>query len=200
MGFRHLRVINDDWIDPASGFGLHPHRDMEIFTFVSEGEVTHADSEGNESVMRPGRVQLMRAGTGIFHSEHNRSVDMKTHLHQIWIVPEERDLEPGYWEEEFTDADIRDTLHLLAGPNGSEAPLTIRQQAWIFAARPTAGTRLALPTNQWSHCWLQLVDGKGRLVESELDLAAGDGVAFEGEGIKEYCADEDTELLFFAMN
>jgi redox-sensitive bicupin YhaK (pirin superfamily) len=134
MGFGALRVINDDRIEPAKGFGTHGHRDMEIITYVLEGGIAHKDSMGNGSVIRPGNVQRMSAGKGVMHSEYNSSQDSPTHLLQIWIEPNVKGIPPSYEEKNFQDGEKRGMLRLIASPDGSNGSVTIHQDAKVYAA------------------------------------------------------------------
>src|SRR6516164_11143998 len=134
LGFRSLRVINDDRVAPGQGFGMHGHRDMEIVTYVLDGALEHRDSMGNGSVLRPGELQRMTAGTGIRHSEFNPSDREPVHLYQIWLLPERRGLQPGYEQKAFPEAERQGTLRLVASPTGERGSLTIRQDARLYLA------------------------------------------------------------------
>ncbi|HKC63349.1 MAG TPA: pirin family protein, partial [Pyrinomonadaceae bacterium] len=134
MGFRSLRVINEDFVQAGRGFPTHGHRDMEIITYVLEGELAHKDSMGNGSVIRPGEVQRMSAGTGVRHSEANPSKEKSVHLLQIWILPAEAGIEPGYEQKNFTDTEKRERLRLVASPDGRDGSVTIHQDARILAS------------------------------------------------------------------
>src|SRR5690349_16008023 len=133
MGFRALRVINEDRVQPARGFGTHSHRDMEIVTYVLDGELAHKDSMGNQGLIRPGDVQRMSAGTGVTHSEFNGSSDRLVHFLQIWILPAERGQKPGYEQKAFPEAERRGALPLIASPDGRDGSVTIHQDAAIYA-------------------------------------------------------------------
>src|SRR5919199_2665695 len=139
MGFRSLRVINDDRVAPAAGFGAHPHRDMEIITYVLSGALEHRDSLGSGEVLRPGEVQRMTAGTGIRHSEFNPSPTEPVHLYQIWLLPEREGLEPSYEQRAFPEPERRNRLRLVASPDGSEGSLAIRQDARLYLASLDGG-------------------------------------------------------------
>lgn len=198
MGFRALRVINDDRVVPGRGFGTHPHRDMEILSFVVEGELEHRDSLGNGSVIRPGDVQRMTAGTGIRHSEFNASPEVPVHLLQIWILPERSGLTPGYEEKHFGTAAIEGGLRLVASRDARDGSLTIRQDADIYATRLAPGQRVDHALAEGRVAWLQLARGSvelnGRL------LTEGDGAAIEGEPILSIrTAADDAEFLLFDM-
>ncbi|MFL5339006.1 MAG: pirin family protein, partial [Gemmataceae bacterium] len=140
MGFRALRVINEDWVAPGQGFGTHPHRDMEIVTYVLEGELKHRDSMGHGETLRPGEFQHMTAGTGIRHSEFNPSPSTPVHLYQIWLMPRERGLTPGYSQKAFAAEERHGKFRVVASPDGRDGSLTIQQDARILLATLDAGT------------------------------------------------------------
>jgi redox-sensitive bicupin YhaK (pirin superfamily) len=177
MGFRALRVINDDRVAPGQGFGTHPHRDMEIITYVLEGALAHKDSMGNGSVIRPGDVQRMSAGTGVTHSEFNGSKTEPVHFLQIWIIPSAHGIKPGYEQKMFADADKRGRLRLLASPDGREGSISIHADALVYAGLFAAGEAAALATKR--HAWLHVARGKVRVQGKELQ--AGDGASFSDE-------------------
>ena len=182
MGFRTLRVINEDRVAPAQGFGTHPHRDMEIITYVLEGALQHRDSMGNGSVIRPGEVQRMTAGTGVTLSEFNASSDQLVHLLQIWILPERRGLVPGYEQKVFPFDDHKGSLLLIASRDGREESVTIHQDARVFAGRfgEGQGTQLRLPEGRQG--WLQVA--RGTVTLGDATLIAGDGASWsEGESL-----------------
>src|SRR5215831_374351 len=133
MGFRSLRVINEDRVTPGQGFGTHPHKDMEIISYVLEGALSHRDSMGTGSTIRPGDVQRMSAGTGVTHSEQNASRGEPVHFLQIWILPDKRGLQPGYEQKHFSDADKRGKLRLVASPDGADGSVTVHQDARLYA-------------------------------------------------------------------
>jgi len=193
MGFRSLRVINEDRVQPGEGFGTHPHRDMEIITYVLSGALAHKDNAGGEGVLRPGEVQHMTAGSGIRHSEFNASQTEPVHFLQIWILPEKNGLKPGYEQRRF---DI-DGLRLVASHDGRKDSLRIHQDADLYAARPNAGQTVthALAPNR--HAWLQVVRGTVTLNGSE--LSAGDGAAISDEQRLDIRAIEPAELLLFDL-
>lgn len=178
MGFRTLRVVNEDWIEPDSGFGWHPHRDMEIFTFVVEGALEHQDSTGARSVLRPGRVQLMTAGQGILHSELNPSPDEPTHLLQVWLLPDREGREPSYAELDLA-ADPRPGLETLATAEGRGGGLVLHQDASIHLARVEPDALVALDLASGRHAWVQVVSGAGSVAGRAVE--AGDGVAISDE-------------------
>jgi redox-sensitive bicupin YhaK (pirin superfamily) len=197
MGFRSLRVINDDRIAPASGFPDHPHRDMEILSFPVEGALEHRDSMGNGSVIRPGEVQYMSAGTGVVHSEFNPSPEEECRLLQVWILPESRGGRPAYEQRRFPPEERRDRFRLVASPDGREGSLTLRRDAEVYSGifSPGSAGRHALATGR--HAWLQVVRGRLRLGDRE--LAEGDGAAYSDEPEVSLRALEETELLLFDL-
>lgn len=197
MGYGHLRVLNDDKIAPGAGFPLHPHADMEIFSYVAAGRLAHRDTLGSAAEIHPGKVQLMSAGRGIRHSEFNPSSDESTRLIQVWIGPEQQGLEPNYQELLFQPQDVENRLKLLAAPTNANGAMRIRQQAKIYTARLAPGKVLELPLARGERGWLQIVTGSASLNGTE--LAAGDGVAVEQEESLRLRASEKTDLLWFAM-
>ena len=191
--FRALRVLNEDWIAPESGFGPHSHRDMEILTYVLDGALEHRDSLGNVGVLRPGRVQLMRAGTGITHSEMNPRSDRTLHLYQIWIRPDRRGLAPAYAELPLEPG----KLQTIATPHGRAGGLAIHQDVSVHSARLEAGESIDLALATGRHAWVQVVRGKGRV--GPLPTDTGDGVAFANEDALRLSADEGMEALIFDL-
>lgn len=196
MGFRGLRVINEDRIAAGTGFGAHPHHDMEILTWVLSGAVQHEDDTGSRSVLRAGEIQRMTAGRGIVHSETN-PFDEELHLLQIWIQPSARGTQPGYEQQPVDDAALRAGLVLLASPDGADGSLTIGADARVWAARPAAGTKLAHVLEPGRGAWLQVA--RGHVLVNGAGLGAGDGVAIEDEDVLEITALEDGELLLFDL-
>ena len=193
MGFRALRVINEDRVKPGRGFGTHSHRDMEIVTYVLEGELAHRDSMGTGSVIRPGEVQRMSAGTGVLHSEMNPSQDSPVHFLQIWILPERRGIEPGYEQKEFAREPGR--LLLVASHDGSEGSLTVHQDARLYAATLDAdGVAYDLGASRYA--WLQVAHGSVDLNGNVLH--AGDGASVENERRLEI--DGTAEILLFDLS
>jgi redox-sensitive bicupin YhaK (pirin superfamily) len=182
MGYRGLRVINDDRVEGGQGFGPHPHRDMEIISYVLDGGLAHKDSTGTGAVIRPGDVQRMSAGTGVVHSEYNASEASEVHFLQIWIMPAKRGIQPGYEQKAFSDADKRGKLRLIASQDGRDGSITIHADASVYAGIFGKGERaeLALPTKRGA--WLHVARGKVRVNGSE--LTEGDGAAIEGEPIR----------------
>lgn len=197
MGFRTLRVINEDRVEPARGFGTHGHRDMEIISYVLAGALQHKDSMGNGSVMRPGDVQLMSAGTGVMHSEFNASKEDLVHFLQIWIVPSSAGGRPGYQQEHFSEADRKNCLRLIVSPDGEAGSLSIKQDARLYAAVLDAGQQVVHTLRAGRHAWLQLVHGT--LTVGELTLQAGDGLAVSDESELVLHATQPSELLLFDL-
>jgi redox-sensitive bicupin YhaK (pirin superfamily) len=179
MGFRALRVINEDRVAPGRGFGRHGHRDMEIVSYVLEGALAHADSMGTGSTIRPGDVQRMTAGTGVLHSEMNGSTTEPAHFLQIWIVPERRDITPGYEQKAFSDAEKRGRLRLVASRDGHDGSVTIHQDAAIWAGLFSAGEAARHALAPGRGAWVHVARGEAR-VNGQL-LSAGDAAAITGE-------------------
>lgn len=197
MGFRSLRVINEDWVAPANKFPTHPHRDMEIITYVLEGKLEHKDSLGAVGVILPGDGQRMTAGRGIRHSEQNPSPDEAVHLLQIWIMPEKNGLEPSYEQKAFPASEKRDRLRLIASPNGAEGSVTIHQDAQLYVTLLGAGKTVAHEFGAGRHGWLQVARGGVELNGHE--LAQGDGAAISEESKLAIQAREDAEVLLFDL-
>jgi quercetin 2,3-dioxygenase len=199
MGFRDLRVINEDRVEGSRGFGTHGHRDMEIVSYVLEGELAHRDSLGTGSVIRPGDVQRMSAGTGIQHSELNASRNETLHFLQIWVLPARRGLIPGYEQKTFPDEEKRGRLRLVASPDGAEGSVTIHQDARLHVALLAAGERVTHAMEPGRAAYVQVARGRAR-VNGE-PLAAGDGAAVEDEAsvLLEGDGDGVAELLLFDL-
>lgn len=192
--FRALRVLNEDVVAPGQGFGMHPHRDMEILTWILEGAIEHRDSSGGSGVIRPGELQHMSAGTGVMHSEFNPSKKDPAHLLQIWLLPERKGLKPEYEQLSFTDEELRNQFHHVAGP---KAPVTIHQDADLFIARLDKGAEAKHSLRDSRHAWLQVARGAVRLNGSTLE--AGDGVAVSNEKEVGIEAKEPAEVLLFDL-
>jgi len=197
MGFRALRVINEDWIAPTRGFGAHPHRDMEIITYVLEGALEHKDSMGNHGVIRPSEVQRMTAGTGIVHSEYNPSRGEPVHLLQIWIEPTEEGLTPSYEQRLVPDEDKRGRLRLIAAPDAAEGAVTIHADARVYAARLDAGEQVKQLLAPSRHAWVHVVSGD--VTVNDARLTGGDGAAISGESAVAITAALDSEVLVFDL-
>jgi redox-sensitive bicupin YhaK (pirin superfamily) len=168
--FRSLRVINEDHVEPGHGFGTHPHRDMEIITYVLEGALAHKDSMGTGSTIRPGEVQRMSAGTGVLHSEFNYSPSEEVHLLQIWSLPERKSIEPSYEQKEFARESKLNRLRLVASPGGEEGSVTIHQDARLYASILEEGKSVRHELGKGRYAWLQVVRGDGAAVEREASL------------------------------
>lgn len=198
MAFRALRVINEDVVAPGRGFGAHPHRDMEIITYVLSGALAHKDSTGGEGTIRPGEVQRMTAGSGIFHSEFNASRTDPVHLLQIWIFPDRKGHEPGYEQKAFPFESRRGRLALLASPDGAEGSLRINQDARLSSALLDRGGVVRHGLADGRHAWVQVARGSGAV--NGIEVKAGDGVAISGEPAVELTAAEDnTDFLVFDL-
>jgi redox-sensitive bicupin YhaK (pirin superfamily) len=192
--FRSLRVVNEDHVAPGKGFGMHPHRDMEILTWMLDGSLEHRDSLGSGAVIRPGELQHMSAGTGVMHSEFNPSQTKPAHLLQIWIMPERKGLKPEYEQLEFSDADLRRKFRLVAGPN---APVTIHQDANLYIARLDESGEARHTLKAGRHAWIQVARGTVSLNGKE--LKQGDGAAVSKETEVRVEAKEPSEVLLFDL-
>ncbi len=197
MGFRSLRVINEDVVAPGHGFPTHAHRDMEIVTYVLAGALAHDDSMGNGSAIRPGEVQRMSAGTGVRHSEKNHSPDQPVHLLQIWLLPSEVGIAPGYEQKMFSDEEKRGRLRLVASPGGEDGSVTIHQDARIYAAVLEAGEAITYPLAAGRHAWLQVA--RGALELNGQLLSQGDGAAISQEEALTIKGHESAEVLLFDL-
>ena len=197
MGFRSLRVINEDRVEGGKGFGTHPHRDMEIFSYVLSGALQHKDSMGTGSVIRPGDVQRMSAGTGVTHSEFNASPTELVHFLQIWILPDSRGHAPSYEQKHFSEAERQGRLKLVASKDGREGSLTLHQDAAIFAGLLAPGERVTHDLSQGRYAWLHVARGKVEVAGQE--LSAGDAAAFEQGGEIAITGSEASEVLLFDL-
>jgi hypothetical protein len=197
MGFRSLRVINEDRVQPGQGFGTHPHRDMEILTYVIEGALEHKDSMGNGSIIRPGDVQRMTAGTGVTHSEFNPSKEAIVHLLQIWILPERKGLEPSYEQKNYPAGEKRSRLRLVASRDGREGSVSIHQDVNVYAALLESSETLTYEMAAGRHAWLQIIRGSVKC--SGTDLSAGDGAAISEEREIPLSALGTSEVLLFDL-
>jgi len=197
MHFRSLRVINEDRVQPGQGFPTHSHRDMEIITYILSGALEHRDSMGNGSVIRPGDVQRMTAGTGVSHSEFNASDTEPVHLLQIWILPNARNLPPGYEQKAFTDEERRGKLRLIASDDGREGSVTIHQDARVYATLLGAEQRAEHTLAENRYAWLQVARGAIRL--NEVELKQGDGAAVSNETRLGIVARDEAEVLLFDL-
>jgi quercetin 2,3-dioxygenase len=192
--FRSLRVINEDIVAPNSGFPTHPHRDMEILTWILDGALEHRDNSGGRGVIRPGELQHMTAGRGVMHSEFNPSSQEPVHLLQIWLLPERKGLDPGYEQLAFPDEELRGKFGLVAGP---KAPVTIHQDANLYIARLDKGAETSHSIADGRHAWVQVARGAVRLNGTE--LKAGDGAAISNEKEVRVEAREASEVLLFDL-
>jgi redox-sensitive bicupin YhaK (pirin superfamily) len=197
MGFRSLRVINEDWVQAGHGFPMHPHRDMEIITYVLDGAIQHQDSMGNGSIIRPGDGQRMSAGTGVRHSEANASKTEAAHLLQIWILPDRRGHEPGYEQKAFPEAEKCGRLRLIASPDGVDGSVTIHQDAKLYASLLNPGQAVKHELGKGRHVWLQVARGAVELNGQSLNQ--GDGAAISDEPQLTVKATKDAEVLLFDL-
>ena len=198
MGFSNLRVINDDTVSPGGGFATHGHNDMEIISYVLEGALAHEDSMGNGSVIRPGDVQRMSAGTGVTHSEFNASSDDPVHFLQIWILPERTGLEPSYEQTTFSDDEKRGRLRLIGSRDGRDGSVTIHQDVELYASRLGKGESISHDLAVNRKGWIHVVNGA--VVLNGKRLQTGDGAAIEGPATIDLTGDSDLELLLFDMD
>jgi redox-sensitive bicupin YhaK (pirin superfamily) len=196
-GFRSLRVINDDLVMPGNGFGTHPHRDMEIITYILSGALEHKDSMGNGRVIRAGEVQYMAAGTGVQHSEFNPSKDEAVHLLQIWIQPDRKGTTPRYAEKSLADAPAG-TLHLVASKTGRDGSISIQQDADLWLAKLDAGNEVKHSLAKGRHAWIHLAEGEVSLNGKK--LSGGDAAAVSEERLLELSATKPSQVLLFDLN
>ncbi len=197
MGFRGLRVINEDRVQPGQGFGTHPHRDMEIISYVLEGGLEHRDSMGNGSVIRPGDIQRMSAGTGITHSEFNASKDELVHFLQIWLLPAQRGIEPGYEQKTIDRHEQSGRLRLVAAPDGRDGSVVIHTDARVYAGLFENGTKAELAIPRGRHAWVQVARGKASI--NGHALSAGDGAALSDEPTVKVEGIDASEVLAFDL-
>jgi redox-sensitive bicupin YhaK (pirin superfamily) len=198
MGFRSLRVLNEDRVAPGQGFGTHGHRDMEIISYVLEGELAHKDSMGNGSVIIPGDVQYMSAGTGVRHSEFNASNTEITHFVQIWIVPDRNGYAPRYGQIRVEDSDKLGRLRLVASPDGAEESIAVRQDVRLYTSVLTSSQSVSLDLPSNRHAWVQVL--RGKLSVNGRELSAGDGLAASSEPRLNFSPNgERSEFLLFDL-
>jgi redox-sensitive bicupin YhaK (pirin superfamily) len=197
MHFGSLRVINEDRVAPGHGFPTHSHRDMEIITYVLEGELAHKDSMGNGSIIKPGEVQRMTAGTGVAHSEANPSETEPVHLLQIWIMPNARGLTPGYEQKMFDDKLKQGKLCLIASQDGREGSVTIHQDADVYSSKLDSGQQVTHALKEKRKAWLQVA--RGAVTLNGIDLKQGDGAAIKDETKIEITGREPVKVLLFDM-
>jgi redox-sensitive bicupin YhaK (pirin superfamily) len=199
MGFRSLRVINEDYIEGGNGFGTHAHHDMEILTYIVSGSLEHKDSMGNGSVITPGELQYMSAGSGVTHSEFNPSPTATTHLLQIWIIPEARGLTPRYDQKHFAPETFNKHLNLVASREGAAGAIAVQQDIKLYAAKLKSGDALNYELAPGRHCWIQLISGS--LSVNKTALSPGDGAALSDEKSVSLLANANqTEFLLFDLN
>jgi redox-sensitive bicupin YhaK (pirin superfamily) len=197
VGFRSLRVINDDIVMPGMGFGTHPHRDMEIITYVLSGSLQHKDSMGNGRVIRPGEVQYMSAGAGVQHSEFNPSKDEAVHLLQIWIQPDEKSVKPRYAEKSLKDS-APGRLNLVASKTGRDGSIPIRQDADLWVGRLDPGNQVTHELAPGRHVWVHIA--KGDVSINGNRLQSGDAAAVTGESNLEITGEKPAQVLLFDLN
>jgi redox-sensitive bicupin YhaK (pirin superfamily) len=197
MGFRTLRVINEDFVAGGRGFPKHGHRDMEIITYILEGALKHEDSMGNGSVIRPGDVQRMTAGTGVRHSEANASDSERVHLLQIWILPHTVGLEPGYEQKAFTEDERRGRLKLIASEDGTDGSVEVHQDVKVFASIIPAGEQVEHTMDQKRYAWIQVARGSVSVNGEKAEQ--GDGAIVVGESNLQINAEENAEVLLFDL-
>ena len=198
MEFRSLRVINDDWVAGGRGFGLHPHRDMEILTYVLEGALEHKDTIGTGAVIRPGEVQIMSAGRGIAHSEFNHDAKEQVHLLQIWVQPGERGLQPSYGQKTFPEAERRGKLRVVWAPEGRDGALPIHQDAELWLGLFGEGEKARHELKAGRHAYVHVARGAATVNGKE--LKAGDGAAISGETAVEVVGSKDlADVLVFDL-
>ena len=196
MGFRALRVINDDRVIGGEGFGTHPHRNMEIISYVVDGALEHKDSMGNGSVIRPGDVQRMRAGTGVTHSEYNHSRNETVRFLQIWLTPARAGLEPGY-EQKFFGDERKGVLRLVASPDGAEGSVQVEQEVSMYASVLANGQTVTHDLGRDRHAWLQIV--RGTVKVGGVELSEGDGASFGEAQTLSISSVGDSELILFDL-
>ena len=197
MGFRSLRVINEDFVSPGHGFPTHGHRDMEIITYILEGALKHEDSMGNGSIIRPGDVQRMTAGTGVRHSEKNSSESEPVHLLQIWILPHTTALQPGYEQKAFSYDERRGTLRLIVSEDGRDGSVTVHQDVRVFASILAAGEEVVHKFDPTRYGWIQTA--RGAITINGENLQQGDGAMINGESELKLLGHEPSEVLLFDL-
>jgi len=197
MGFRALRVMNEDRVHPGQGFGMHGHRDMEIITYVLEGALEHKDSMGNGEVLRPGEFQRMSAGTGIRHSEFNPSAGEAVHLYQIWLEPNAHGVRPSYEQKAFAEEERRGKLRLVASPDGADGSLTIQQDARVYLSTLQPGETVSHSLAPGHHAWLQVLRGQVNANGTPLDTS--DGLAVSEESDLKIVGAQAAEVMLFDL-
>jgi quercetin 2,3-dioxygenase len=197
MGFRSLRVINDDRVVPGAGFPTHGHRDMEILTYVLEGELAHQDSLGTGATIKPGEVQIMSAGTGIQHSEFNPAADLPVHLLQIWMLPNQKDLAPRYDQREFSGAEKAGRLRLVASPDGRDGSVLVHQDINLYVSVLSVGDRVSFEMQRDRYAWIQVA--RGTMTLNGKSLQEGDGVQINSPTSLELTTNSHAEILLFDL-
>jgi redox-sensitive bicupin YhaK (pirin superfamily) len=197
VGFRSLRVLNEDRVRPGQGFGTHGHRDMEILSYVVSGSLRHRDGLGGGAVLRPGEVQHITAGTGVRHSEFNPSATEPVHFYQVWLLPERTGLPPGYEQRAFPEGERRGRLRLVASRDGRDGSLTVHQDAAVYLGSLEAGGELRHDLRPGRGAWVQVVRGEVDL--NGVPLAAGDGVAVEDESSLRLAGRSPAEVMLFDL-
>ncbi|WP_168566037.1 pirin family protein [Crateriforma spongiae] len=197
MGFRSLRVMNEDRVAPGKGFGTHGHDNMEIISYVLSGALEHKDSMGNGEVLRPGEFQRISAGSGITHSEFNPSSEEPVHFYQIWLVPNVRDIEPSYQQREFDEDEKLNRLRMVASPDGDDGSLSIHTDAKVYLSKLEAGNQVGFDLEPSRHGWLQVLSGS--VAVSGHQLSTSDGAAITNEDSLSIVASEDAEIMLFDL-
>ncbi|MGZ8223744.1 MAG: pirin family protein [Methylobacter sp.] len=197
MGFESLRVINDDRVAPGTGFGTHPHNNMEIISYVLEGALEHRDSMGNGSIIKPGEVQRLSAGTGISHSEFNHSKNSEVHFLQIWFVPDTVNTEPAYAQQAFDELEKRGRFRLVASKQGRGGSITLHQDVDMSVALIDKGEEIAYAIAPDRTAWVHIA--RGQVSMNDTDLKAGDGAAINGESLLKFRNAQDAEVILFDM-
>lgn len=197
MGWRSLRVINEDWVQPGKGFPTHPHRDMEIITYILQGSLEHKDSLGTGSIIQRGEVQRMSAGTGIRHSEFNPSTTEAVHLLQIWLLPDTEGLSPSYEQQSFPLLEQPGQLQLIASPHDVDQAVKIHQNVNLYAACLQPNDRISYSLPSQRYAWIQVA--RGEIILNQLSLTVGDGVAISQEPEITLTASSDAEILLFDL-
>lgn len=197
MGFRSLRVMNEDRVAAGQGFGTHAHDNMEIVSYVISGALEHKDSMGNGEVLKPGEFQRISAGSGITHSEFNPSQTDPTHFYQIWLLPDRQDIEPSYEQKRFEPTEMQNQLRLVASPDGADGSLFIHQDVRIYLGTLDAGNQIDIPITPGRYAWLQVV--AGNLTANGDQLATSDGAAISDEGQIQLKATDESKVIWFDM-
>ncbi|QDT95915.1 pirin family protein [Gimesia aquarii] len=197
MGFRSLRVMNEDRVAPGQGFGTHAHENMEIISYVLAGALEHKDSMGNGAILQPGEFQRISAGTGIEHSEFNPSVEKPVHFYQIWLIPSQTDLSPSYEQKQFPDHQLNNQFCLVASPTGEKSSLTIHADARVYLSKLTAGEILTMPLAEERHNWIQVLRGAIELNGIVLDTS--DAAALSEEPTLAITAISNAEIMIFDL-